>query len=223
MTNIRTTTQEGKTFYNAKDVFDSLGVHWAGRSSLNKIKAGEFKMVKAPIAIGDGTKTTTAWHYTLTEKGVKQLCKTRKLDNPLNSNKLVVNEQVVKNNEVAELKEQVQQLKQLFASAMMQTKSLHIPANSDTVVHVELTERAQIRSLVITHAKAKAAELGVTRSEDMNIFYDLSFNLLYNKYKQLRNFDIKQQADKLDISGLELAQNYGIISDLLKVAKELFA
>lgn len=222
MNTIRTTqTAEGATLYSAKDIFNSLGLHWGGKESLAKLKKNSWMMVKAPIAITGGVSTIK--HYGMTEGAVKQLCKKRKLTNPLAEVKIQSSEQGTTDKKVAALEAQVSQLKNLFASAIMGNKNLQTEVKQDIVDVSELSARDQIRALVVAHAKAKAAEFEVTRTQDMGIFYDLSFKLLYEKYKQKRNFDIKDLADKENISGLALAQNYGIITDLLSVAKEIFA
>lgn len=222
MKTIRTTrTSEGTTLFNAKDIFESLGIYWNGKESLSKLKKNSWQMVKAPVAISSGV--TTLWHYGMTEDAVKQLCKKRKLENPLDSAKLQSGEQATAIKEVAELKVQVEQLKRLFASSIIADKSLQNEQEEAKLDVSELTAREQIRALVVAHAQRKAGEFGITRQGDMKIFFDLSFKLLYEKYKQKRNFDIKTLADQEKLSGLQLAQNYGIITDLLSVAKEIFA
>lgn len=218
MNTIHTVTQGNKTLYKASDVFNAIGAYWGGKSSLNGFTKNHFTSVTGPVKSAGG-KVSTNCFYALTEKGVEKLCKKHDVTNPLITSVLSSTEQVQTNSEVEKLKREMAALKSVFAATL--TKTLQNQPGEIRII--DPNHRVQIRNLVGNFAKTKAAELNVTRTADMGIFYDLSFKKLYDTYKQERDFDIKSAADDQGISGLQLAEEYGIIDDLLEVATELFA
>lgn len=219
---IRTATIDNKTVYNANDVYTSVGASWNGKDSLRDMKEGfHFKKVKAPLKKTDGTVSKTEF-YALTDKGVKKICKRLKKQNPLD--KLVnvkdTNQDKV-NKEVEALKTQVAQLKQLFASTFVLGKPNDV-TGAQPVQTQPKDERDEIRNIVTTFAAEYAKKHGITNTNDARLYFDLCFNMLYNTYKQKHNFDIKSAATKQGVSGLAIAHQYGLIKNLLVVAKELF-
>jgi hypothetical protein len=217
-TAIRTATVSNKTVYNANDVCTSIGVSWNGKDSLRNMKEGfHFKKVKAPLKKNDGTVSKTEF-YAFTDKGVNKLCKTFKKANPLNTVTIKDTAQDKTNKEVQELRNQVAQLKQVFATAML-SKPLGT-MQAPTIVAKD--ERDEIRQIVTNFASNYAKNNGITNPQDARIYFDLCFNMLYNTYKQKYNFDIKSAAGKQNITGLAIAQQYGLLPNLLNVAKNLF-
>ena len=217
---IRTANIDNKTFYNANDVYTSVGVSWNGKDSLRGMKENfHFKKVKAPLKKADGTISKTEF-YALTEHGIKKVCKTYKKTNPLNTVSVKDTAQDAMTKEVQELRSQVAQLKQVFANAFIAGKQNNQPAAIQPVVAKD--ERDEIRNIVTTYASNYAKSHGITNSADARIYFDLCFNMLYNTYKQKHNFDIKSAAAKQNITGLAIAHQYGLLPQLLTVAKALF-
>ena len=219
-TTIRATKVSGKTLYNASDVFKTLGLYWGGQDSMVNIKPSYYKVVKSSSTTGKG-KTSTSWHYALTDKGVEQLCKKHKKANPLPYIKVEDTSNVSQERELAKVKEDLRQLKMIFGSAIMGDKSL--PNKDKNATILTGTLRDQIRTLTTEHAQSKAKELGVTKSKDMGMFFDLSFNLLYNTFAKTNKIDIKRMADAQGISGLQVAEDLGLLYELRDTAKQLFA
>jgi hypothetical protein len=220
-TAIRTATVSDKTLYNANDVYTSIGVSWNGKDSLRNMKEGfHFKKVKAPLKKTDGTVSKTEF-YALTDKGVNKLCKTFKKANPLNTVTIKDTAQDKTNKEVQELRNQVAALKQAFAKALF-ANAQPVNANNAPVINKPKDERDEIRQIVTTFASNYAKNNGITNPQDARIYFDLCFNMLYNTYKQKYNFDIKSAAGKQNITGLAIAQQYGLLPNLLNVAKDLF-
>ena len=223
MTNqIRTATIDNKTVYNANDVYTSVGASWNGKDSLKNMKEGfHFKKVKAPLKKTDGTVSKSEF-YALTDKGVNKLCKTLKKTNPLNVVSVKDTAQDKVNKEVQELRNQVAQLKQVFVNAFVLGKQNNPNGQMTNTQAAPKDEREEIRNIVTNFASNYAKNHGITNSADARIYFDLCFNMLYNSYKQKHNFDIKSAAAKQNITGLAVAHQYGLLPQLLVVAKTLF-
>lgn len=91
------------------------------------------------------------------------------------------------------------------------------------------TARNQLHEICTEYARNLAK--GIGSGTNPNIFYDLTWNTLYSKFKKHspNRIDIKARADKQStklghkVSALQVAQEQGLAIELLKLAKELFA
>lgn len=226
MVTIRTTTDEkGKIAYNAKDICKAIGVSWRGKHSLTGLKPTHFSLTKAPVQLTDKVIASVK-HYVMTEAGVGALCKLHDVDNPVQATTVKSTVETSSSKRIDELENTVKSLKLLVAE--MIAKDQPAADNVDkTATEAKVTKkimpheaRVEIRNLCVEYAKKLADNHGITATRDRGIFYDLTFNLLYTKYKQKTNIDIKSLAAQSSKTGLQIAQDYGIVVDLLAFAKE---
>ena len=231
MTNIRTTkNSKGKTLYNAKDICEAAGVSWRGKETMAGLKPGsDYFLLKAPLQVSP-TVCSETWHYVFTDKGVTELTKNKGVDNPLKTVTIKNVTEVENNKTIGQLVAQVKNLKSIVADLLVRIDEIETNQVdkdiSDDIVTEEPPEisdeaaRQEIRQLTADYAKKLAAQHGVSKS-DMSVFYDLTFNILYTKYKYKYKIDIKKEADQADKSGLQIAEDYGILQHLLLLARNV--
>lgn len=232
---IRTTKNtDGNLLYNAMDICHAVGVSWRGKASLSDLKENkDFVKIKAPLQINNTTVAEVS-HYAMTKKGVTKFCANKGADATaalIKGNILKSTTENTSEKRLTDLEEQVSKLKEIVATMMPTHPKVKLlealgvdKATENATVNTEVdcaTSRTELRTICLDHAKWLAEQHGVTEQKDMGIFYDLTFNLLYTKYKYKTNFDIKKEADSQNKTGLQIAQDYGIIHELLAFAKTI--
>lgn len=222
MTTVRTTTSStGETWYNAKDIFEAIGKSYHGHRSLAKLSSKQVS--QAHEIAGNKAKRK---HYMLTDKGVASLCRSRKVANPISTVSFQAKETEKLAPKLEELTSTVNALKQLIAG--MLAKDIKPSTAINPVDSKPITSklkngseiRAALRERCITYAKQLAESHNITDTRDIGIFYDLTYNLLYTKFKQKTGFDIKKVAHEQGTTGLKVALDFGLIDDLYTCAKE---
>lgn len=233
--NIRTTkSSKGAIMYNASDICQAIGKRWNGKATLSlpSLKNGkDFELVSAPLQVS-GNSVVTVKHYAISASGVTKLCKKHKVENPLAS-VVTLNSPntAILNKKVADLETEMKELKGLLSVLMHKSVTEAKPAESPAQPKGEAggsegsvqesVERATIRALCTNFAKKLAKDFG-NEGKDLGTYHDITYTLLYSRYKSKTNFDIKKEAEDQNKTGLQIAQDYGILGDLLKFTKELF-
>lgn len=92
----------------------------------------------------------------------------------------------------------------------------------DSTVDPKLSNREKIKAICAAHAETMAKSYGVTDSKDFGTFYDITFSLLYTRFRYTHKFDIKALADKQNKTGLQIAEEYGLLDKLLVLTQKLF-
>jgi hypothetical protein len=215
-------TETGEALYNASDICKSVSLPWNGRRSLpDKLKPNkDFRFIKSALAINDNTSTKVK-HYVMTEAGVNKLCKIKKVENPLKKiNTLKTAEDVTQHNEIKDLREKFGLLCNVVANLLIGKKVDFAQDNATIIDPVpEIPARVQLRQICVDKAKALAAAHGITDSCDMGVYYEMVFNLLYTKYKQQTQIDLKNLAKQKNTTGLQIADDLGLMDNLLTFAK----
>lgn len=225
MNTIHSTKIGNRTFFKASDVFEAIGSRWHGYEQLKGIPTTHYKMVTGSFPTKKGALTTGKF-IGLTEKGVAAVCKAKKAINPLTTpvkpTKVADSAQLNTNRDVERLQQEVAGLKALFACSLTVNKALLTPKKDDSTL-AGLTARELIREHVSNFARSKATELAIVDKDDFGMVYNLSFNKLYNYFHKLHGVDLKAEADKAGVTGLQYAEDEGYIDLLLIVTEKLFA
>lgn len=231
---IRTTKIGNKTYYAAKDIIESLGQVWHSTRTIKdivdaaNIHTAEVKCSdgykRSAIVVNKAGRTQVNTHFGVTEVAPTKAAK-------------VVTKQDKK---MEKLENQVKALKELFAKSVVTPTAKGIASGltskktSGKVVKIDPLQRAakvKIRELCEKYAEQRMTELGATTEEQKRMVYNLTYNALYQSYKEasVHKTDLKEVARlKSEKTGkrytvLETAVQTGVAVELYTVAKALFA
>ncbi len=196
----------GHFYFKAADVVKLSEKPYNGVKSLEKLGVRKRDVKLIP---GRG--------YHFNKSGVKRFCTQHKLPDltaikpkPASCSKVHGVVKAMK----TEMSKQVYNTPKVQSSALAKSKIMNSRAKD--------AARAKVREIVYHAAKTLAKQAGMTSPADSSFYYDLAYNFLYASYKAKTSVDIKQEADKLGITGLQHAVNKGIIKDLFTLAKQIF-
>lgn len=219
-TEIRKFIHNKKNVYSAQDVFTSIGLPWSSKKSLKDLKQGQhFKKVKVGNVNANKVVSRTEM-YVLTEPGVTKITSLHKKASPIPAVTITTNAAPQKTaNEVESLKAELNKVKLLLANITFNKAALP-NTGAEFKLDKTLSPKDQIKAIVSNHAERQAAALGITDKADFGVFYEMSYAILYQRYKQLNNLD----ANNTGIPGSKLAavDQLGHINGLLTLAKKLF-
>lgn len=225
---ISSTEHKSVTYYRASDVFTSLGLKWDGQKSLvtaglkNKV---DYDFVKGTKVNHNGV-TCNYYYFGLTKKGLAKLQKqNKKVVVPVDTATVTDSTKLSTAKEIEKLKEQLSTFKNLFAASLTINKALLTPPTKFVEDNADMDDREAIRTIVNAYASAKCTELGINGGKDAELIHELMYKKLYSIFHQTNGVDIQNYAaaSKTKTSGLQAAEDLGLLAPLRRVAETLLS
>lgn len=209
---------EGRKYYAAKDIVESMGFAWHSRRTIKNLVSEEH--------IFEGyVPQDNKEHYMILvdfegkriiEYNLKQTPKTAK---ELNAKKQVEAMKNMLSNLVVSVGKDIK-------SGLKSSKKSAIVAKRSDVLQKQA--RTRVRAITETYAERRMKELEITDPTEQRLMYNLAYNALYDTYKNQSTTDLKalaeQQGKKAGhhISALEVAENTGKAIELCTLAESIF-